>query len=186
MRIITGSARGTKLESLEGLATRPTAGKVKEALFSMIQFDIEGREVLDLFAGTGQLGLEALSRGAKRATFVDNSNEAIAVIKRNAQKTKLYEKCRVLTTEAGIFIKNAGQRGEKYDIIFLDPPYADKSIGDIVEKIMKADILAPFGLIVCESNNVEPIEIGGLNIRKHSRYGKTYITLFQKEQQSEE
>lgn len=180
MRIITGIARGTRLETLEGLATRPTAERVKEALFSMIQFDIEGREVLDLFAGSGQLGLEALSRGANRATFVDSSNDAVAIIKRNAQKTKLYDKCRVLATDAGVYIKNSGQRGEKYDIIFLDPPYAEKANVGLLEKIVKADILANFGLVVCESNEKEPTEISGLTIRKHARYGKTYITLYQK------
>lgn len=97
MRIITGTARGMRLETLEGTATRPTAEKVKEALFSMIQFDIEGRRVLDLFGGSGQLALEALSRGAASATIIDASRDAASLIIRNAQKTKLYDRTRIIT-----------------------------------------------------------------------------------------
>ena len=114
MRIITGTARGTRLETLPGDATRPTAERVKEALFSMIQFDIEGRRVLDLFAGSGQLGLEALSRGAAKATFVDSNRDALNVIKRNAQKTKLYDRC-VLQAHLYGFCPGSGGR-EKFDI----------------------------------------------------------------------
>ena len=120
MRIITGSARGTKLETLEGLETRPTTERVKEAVFSMIQFEIEGRRVLDLFGGSGQMGLEALSRGAQVCTFVDRNPQAVAVIKRNAQKTHLYEKCRVLNADWASFVR--GLRGEQFDVVILDPP----------------------------------------------------------------
>ena len=94
MRIITGSAKGTRLETLDGEMTRPTSERVKEAIFSMIQFDVEGKRILDLFGGSGQLGLEALSRGADIATFVDSSRDAAELIKRNAQKAKLFDRCR--------------------------------------------------------------------------------------------
>ena len=149
MRIITGSARGTKLEALEGEATRPTADKVKEAMFSMIQFDIEGRMVLDLFAGSGQLGLEALSRGAAKATLIDESRDAVNIIIENAKKTHLFEKCRVSVSGAIPFIRSAGGR-EKYDIVFLDPPYNTGLMAESLKKIADADLLAPGALIMCE------------------------------------
>ena len=124
MRIITGMAKGITLKTLEGDNTRPTSERVKEAVFSMIQFDIEGRSVLDLFAGSGQMALEALSRGAASATLVDKSKEAIAIINYNSQKTKLSDKCTVIQADFLDFIKRSA--GKQYDIIFLDPPYALK------------------------------------------------------------
>ena len=122
MRIITGSAKGITLKAPKGNATRPTADRVKEAVFSMLQFDIEGRTVLDLFAGSGQLGLEALSRGASYATFVDKSKDSIKLIKENSIKTKLHEKCSIIQLDYLDFIKR--NVNTKYDFIFLDPPYA--------------------------------------------------------------
>lgn len=147
MRIITGSARGTKLTTLEGDATRPTTDKVKEALFSMIQFDIEGRTVLDLFAGSGQLGLEALSRGAVRGTFIDESRAAVDVIIDNAKKTHLFDRCRVSVSGAVPFLKNAAGR-ETYDIVFLDPPYASGLLKESLALL--PSILAPGASVVCE------------------------------------
>ena len=120
MRVITGSARGRRLKELEGLETRPTTGKVKEALFSVIQFDIEGRRVLDLFAGTGQLGIEALSRGAECAVFVERRRDALQVIRENLEACGMTDKARVVNGDAMSYLKS----GEKFDLIFLDPPYA--------------------------------------------------------------
>lgn len=147
MRIITGSARGTKFTTLEGDATRPTTDKVKEALFSMIQFDIEGRAVLDLFAGSGQLGLEALSRGAARGTFIDESRAAVDVIIDNAKKTHLFDRCRVSVSGAVPFLKSAAGR-ETYDIVFLDPPYASGLLKESLALL--PSILAPGASVVCE------------------------------------
>ena len=147
MRIITGSARGTKLTTLEGDATRPTTDKVKEALFSMIQFDIEGRAVLDLFAGSGQLGLEALSRGAVRGTFIDESRAAVDVIIDNAKKTHLFDRGRVSVSGAVPFLKSAAGR-ETYDIVFLDPPYASGLLKESLALL--PSILAPGASVVCE------------------------------------
>ena len=121
MRIITGSARGTKLETLEGDATRPTADRVKEAVFNIIQFEVEGRSMLDLFAGSGQMALEALSRGAESALLADSGTDAVNIIKSNAKKARLYEKCRVLCSDYKSVIRGCADR-EKFDIIFLDPP----------------------------------------------------------------
>ena len=117
MRVITGSARGRRLKQLEGLETRPTTGRVKEAVFSILQFDIEGRRVLDLFAGTGQLGIEALSRGAASAVFVEKRRDAANLIRENLKLTELTARARVVGGEAEAFL--AGCR-ERFDLIFLD------------------------------------------------------------------
>ena len=119
MRIITGIARGTKLETLDSDATRPTSDKVKEAIFSMIQFEIEGRRVLDLFGGSGQLALEALSRGAARATIIDESRDAVNLIIGNAKHAKLYDKCRISAISASAFLRGFND-SEKFNIVFLD------------------------------------------------------------------
>jgi len=149
MRIITGTARGTKLAALEGEATRPTIDKVKEALFSMIQFDIEGRTVLDLFAGSGQLGLEALSRGAAKATFIDESRQAVDVIIENAKKTHLFDRCRVSANGAIPFIRSAAGR-EQYDIVFLDPPYGTDLLAQALKQLSDGRLLATGAILVCE------------------------------------
>ena len=151
MRIITGSARGTALETLPGEQTRPTAERVKEALFSMIQFDIEGRRVLDLFAGSGQLGLEALSRGAAHATFIDVSREASDVVLRNAAKTRLKDRARVATMDFSAYLKG-GRFDDKSDIIFLDPPYNTPCMTEALSLIVSCGALRDGGMIVCETD----------------------------------
>ena len=151
MRIITGSARGIALETLPGDETRPTADRVKEALFSMIQFDIEGRRVLDLFAGSGQLGLEALSRGAAHATFIDQSRDAVDVILRNAAKTKLKDRARVAIMDFAAYLKS-GKFTDPFDIIFLDPPYNTPCMAQALELILTAGALRDGGTIVCETD----------------------------------
>ncbi len=177
MRIITGTARGMRLETLEGTATRPTAEKVKEALFSMIQFDIEGRRVLDLFGGSGQLALEALSRGAASATIIDASRDAASLIIRNAQKTKLYDRTRILTCDWEAYLRgNAGK--ERFDIVFIDPPYASDYAHRAVDMLISGDMLTGGALIAVESGSAEPTEHDGLRILRHTRYAKTYITLY--------
>ena len=179
MRIITGKSRGVRLDTLEGLSTRPTAEKVKEAIFSTLQFEIEGRRVLDLFAGSGQMSLEALSRGAKSATLVDSSKEAAEIIRKNAIRTKLFPDVKVMVSDyktAIMKLKNT----EKFDLIFCDAPYAAKLTADAIERVLRADLLSDFAVIVTESDEEEPYDFKGLNIRKHSKYGKTYITIYEK------
>ena len=121
MRIITGIAKNTKLNTLEGENTRPTAERTKEAIFSALQFDMDGRTVLDLFAGSGQMGLEALSRGAVSAMFVDASPEAMAVIKDNAKRTNFFSLSRFLISDYRSYIRKAGGK-DQYGLILLDPP----------------------------------------------------------------
>ena len=157
MRVITGSARGTKLATLEGEETRPTTDRVKEALFSMIQFDIEGRAVLDLFGGSGQLAIEALSRGAARATIIDQSRDAIGIIRENVEKTHFTDKCRISATYYLTFIRSAAGR-EKYDIIFLDPPYNSDFIPHALEALDKAELCADGSYIICENECDIPVK----------------------------
>lgn len=121
MRVITGIARGRRLKEPQGLETRPTTDRVKEGIFSSIQFEIEGRRVLDLFGGTGQMGIEALSRGAAHCTFVDLRKEAVGIIRENLKLTGLEGQATVVQGDALTFLTRCR---EKYDVIFLDPPYA--------------------------------------------------------------
>ena len=157
MRIITGTARGTKLNTLEGENTRPTSDRVKEAVFSMLQFDIEGRAVLDLFAGSGQMGLEALSRGAARATLIDVSRDAAEIIIENAKKTHLFKQCRVTATDYASFIRGA-QGKETFDIIFLDPPYNTDLLPNALRLLDSAKLCAVGSYIVCETDCDIPVK----------------------------
>lgn len=202
MRIITGSARGIQIETLPSEATRPTTDRVKEALFSMIQFDIEGRRVLDLFAGSGQLGLEALSRGAASAVFIDNSREAVDIILKNAAKTKLKDRSRVSVYDFAAYLNNA-RFSEKFDLVFLDPPYNTQCMHDALELILKSEALADGAIVICETDTEteerkrrkhEPAEdpteavlkdvfsgdeelMDKYSVKRTARYGRTRITL---------
>ncbi len=175
MRIITGLARGRKLIEPEGMSIRPTTDQVKESIFNIIQFDIEGRSFLDLFAGSGQMGLEALSRGAKSATFVDESKAAIKLVRDNIALSRL-EGARVQQGDSISFL--AGK--EKFDVIFLDPPYESPLLEKALEKIVQFDKLNSGGIIVCECQNekVLPELEEPYRFLKSYRYGKIKITVF--------
>jgi 16S rRNA (guanine966-N2)-methyltransferase len=144
MRVITGTARGRRLKELQGMETRPTTDKVKESLFSIIQFDIEGRRVLDLFAGTGQLGIEALSRGAAEAVFVDRRPDAVRLVQENLALCGFTDRARVKSGDALAYLKS----GEKFDLIFLDPPYAADLLEQALTAIASFDICREHGIIV--------------------------------------
>lgn len=181
MRIITGRARGIKLNTLEGENTRPTSERAKEAVFSMLQFDIEGREVLDLFAGSGQMGLEAVSRGAASATFVDKSHDAAKVISQNIDKTKLSEFCRVFNSDVQDFIRVTRGR-KKYDIVFIDPPYALRAVSPTLKALLDGEMLKPTSIIVCESEEAYIFENDTVlgekfEIIKKAKYGMANITI---------
>lgn len=147
MRVITGIARGRRLKEPQGLETRPTTDRVKEGIFSSIQFEIEGRRVLDLFGGTGQMGIEALSRGAAHCTFVDLRKEAVGIIRENLKLTGLEGQATVVQGDALAFLTRCR---EKYDVIFLDPPYASDLLKKAMETIPAIDIVTENGIIVCE------------------------------------
>ena len=148
MRVISGSARGKRLKELKGMDTRPTTDKVKESLFNIIQFEIEGRRILDLFGGTGQLGIESLSRGAAHCTFVDMRRDAAALIRENLKETGLYDKARVIQGDSLSFLSSCR---EKFDVVFLDPPYHTDLIDKALELVSKIDILSEHGIIICET-----------------------------------
>ena len=176
MRVITGTARGRRLKELEGMETRPTTGKVKEGLFSISQFDIEGRRVLDLFAGTGQLGIEALSRGARECVFVDQRKDAVALIKENLAACDLTENAHVRLGDSMAYLKS----GEKFDIIFLDPPYASGLLTQALNEITKFDICREHGIIVAESaaDAVLPAVCAPYSLYREYRYGKIKLSVF--------
>ena len=145
MRVITGTARSRRLKTPENYDIRPTTDNVKESLFNIIQFDIEGRRVLDLFAGTGQLGIECLSRGAESAVFVDESREAVKIVKENLKTCGM--SATVMQTDARSFLRSCGSFG----LIFVDPPYDSDLYGEVLEIINSVDILSDGGIIICEA-----------------------------------
>ena len=179
MRVITGIARGKRLATVPGTdIVRPTGDKVKEALFSSIQFDIEGRRILDLFAGSGQLGIEALSRGAASATFVDINDASLKVVKQNLVNTGLSDKAQVVKSDYATFALRSTQ---KFDIAFLDPPYQAGILENAVLKTIP--LMSEFGRIFCEhpSELKMPEKICDFTVCKVYKYGKTLITVYQKE-----
>jgi len=180
MRVIAGQARGVVLKTPDGMKTRPTADRVKEALFSIIHFDVPGARVLDLFGGSGQLGIEALSRGAASAVFVDESDAACKLIKENLKRTKYQDVARVVRSDYLTFLKNVR---EKFDIILLDPPYAEIFLENSLKMITEIDILQSGGIIVTERPVGKDLDVDfpGYARSKEYKYGKTLLTLFRKE-----
>ena len=173
LRIITGTAKGKKLKTLEGEATRPTSERIKEAIFSAIQFDLEERRVLDLFAGSGQMGLEALSRGAASVMFIDSAREAIDIVKENARAVGFFDKSRYLVSDYRNYIRKASGR-EKFDLIFIDPPYAMQCCAEAVKKLVESELLMNGAIVVLESGE-EEIDVTSLNsfeVIKSTHYGK--------------
>ena len=180
MRVVSGTARGVVLKTPEGLQTRPTADKVKEAMFSILQFDLPGTAVLDLFGGTGQLGIEALSRGANSAVFVDAWEKACTLIRENLRRTKFVQKSRVVRSDYLSFLRSCK---EQFDIILLDPPYAEVFLETALNCITEIDILRTGGIIVCERpiDKALTYEFQGYTRSKDYKYGKTLITLYRKD-----
>lgn len=182
MRIIAGTKRGKKLLSLEGEQVRPTTNMVKEALFNILQFGIEGRRFLDLFAGSGQIGLEALSRGAREAVFVDSSRDSVRVIQKNVEAAGFAEQAKVVSADFAGFLR--GERG-RFDVAFLDPPYQAGLLGDALG--LAAEKMSSGGVIVCEHGSKEepPQAAGAFSRRKTYRYGRTSLTVYRAEERSE-
>jgi len=180
MRVIAGTARGVSLKTPDGLATRPTADRVKEAVFSILHFDIPGAVVLDLFGGTGQLGIEAISRGASYCDFVDESASACSIIRENLKRTKFETKGTVVRSDYKAFLNRARK---KYDIILLDPPYANDFLENSLKLISEIDILQSGGIIVTERPLEKELllEFAGYSRSKDYKYGKTLITLYRRD-----
>lgn len=180
MRVVAGAAKGIQLKTPEGMLTRPTADRVKEAMFSIIQFDLPGARVLDLFGGTGQLGIEALSRGAQSATFVDAREDACRLIKENLKRAKMENSGRVVRSDYRDYLNRCQ---EKYDIIILDPPYIEDFIENSLNLISEIDILQTNGIIVTERplDKGIPSAFAGFSRSKDYKYGKTLVAIYRRE-----
>ena len=182
MRVITGTARGRKLAALEGVEVRPTTDMVKEAMFSILQFEVEGASVLDLFAGSGQLGIEALSRGARCCVFVDSSRESQNITRQNLQHTGLAAASRVAAMDYAAFLRSTK---EVFDIALLDPPYDQGLLPEALPLV--AERMSPGGAILCESRVKEPLpeKVGAFCRKKSYRYGKIMLTLYRRPEEGE-
>ena len=179
MRVISGSARGRRLNELQGMETRPTTARVKEALFNLVRLELPGGDILDLFAGTGQLGIEALSRGAARCTFVDQRKDAAALVRENLKLTGLTGWGKVVQGDSISYLMSCR---EKFHVIFLDPPYQSGLLEQAMETIAAFDILREHGIMICESpleqvlpDLSQPYERG-----KDYRYGKIKLTVYRR------
>ena len=177
MRVITGTARGRRLKTPDNYDIRPTTDNVKESLFNILQFDIEGRRVLDLFAGTGQLGIECLSRGAANVTFVDKDRNAVKIVRENLKSCGL--NATVLQEDALRIL----ERGQKYDLIFVDPPYDSDLYEAVLDRINLVDILSEGGIIICEARRERGLPEMTAPYRKCKEYcyGKVKLCLYKKE-----
>ena len=179
MRVITGKARGVQLKTPDGMETRPTADRVKEAMFSSIQFDIPGAKVLDLFGGSGQLAIEALSRGASEAVIIDAAEAACRLIRDNLTRTKLLPQARVIRSDYLDYLKRCK---DKFDIIFLDPPYAEVFLENSLKLIQEIDILSSNGIIVTERPVGKELDVSpeGYERSKDHKFSRTIVTIFRK------
>lgn len=182
VRVIAGTARGKNLQALPGEdVTRPTIDRVKEAMFSSVQFLLPGARVLDLFAGSGQLGIEALSRGAQRCVFLDENREAVQVVMANCKAADVFASSRVNVGEAALYL---GACKEQFDLVLLDPPFGHGTLERVLPLL--APCVAPGGVVLCESEReaVLPSQVGGLVLAKQYRYGKIMVTRYEKEVQA--
>ena len=177
MRVITGSARGRRLKTPENYDIRPTTDNVKESVFNIIQFDIEGRRVLDLFAGTGQLGIECLSRGAAEAVFIDENTAAVKIVKENLKTCGFT--AAVLQQDALSYLRHCG----RFDLVFVDPPYDSGLYESVLETINSVDILSDGGIILCESRRekVLPDMRAPYRKKKEYNYGRVKLTVYIKD-----
>lgn len=179
MRVIAGTAKGIQLNTPEGMLTRPTTDRVKESLFSIVQFELPGAKVLDLFGGTGQLGIEALSRGASKAVFVDSRREACQLIRSNLKRTHLEAQGTVVQSD---YMEYLNRCSEQFGLILLDPPYAEVFLENAIKRITEIDILQSGGIIVAERplGKELPWEFEGYTRSRDYKYGKIILTLYRK------
>ena len=184
MRVVAGSAKSLKLKTIEGMETRPTQDRIKETLFNMIQYDIPGSTFLDLFSGSGGIGIEALSRGAKEAYFVEKAKPALRCIRENLRYTKLDKKAQVLATDVNSAIRQLETKNVTFDHIFMDPPYYKNMFIDALSSIDEADLLCDDGIIVVEHDTKEKFvdKIGRLEKTRYKKYGNTTLTFYKLEE----
>lgn len=182
MRVISGKSRGKKLVALEGNNTRPTLDRVKEALFNKIQFEVKDAVVLDLFAGTGALGIEALSRGAKQVVFCDKVSEAIKVIKTNVENTKNLDKATIINKDYNVVLDDISNK--KFDIVFLDPPYKTNFAIQALQKMIMSDMLTEDAVVIIETDDIEKekeiSKINEIEIFDKRKYGSVWLIFIRK------
>ncbi len=180
MRVIAGTAKGKQLKTPEGMLTRPTTDRVKEALFSIIHFDLPEAIVLDLFGGTGQLGIEALSRGARKAVFVESREDACRLIRENIKRTGFQDRAQVVRSDYLEYLRHCR---EKFDIVLLDPPYAEVFLENALKMITEIDILQSGGIIISErpAGKELPWVYEGYSRSKDYKYGKTLLAVYRKQ-----
>ncbi len=177
MRVVGGTARGRKLTTLEGMDVRPTTDKVKESVFNIIQFEVPGSSMLDLFAGSGQMGIEALSRGAENAVFVDSSRKSLNIVKTNVDTVGFSDRAKLIMSDSTAYL---GRTSEKFDIVFLDPPYhcglIDKAFGYLPQ------VLKDTSVVICETKADEelPETFGDFEIKKTYKYSAIKITVYRR------
>lgn len=183
MRVISGTCKGRPLKAVPGMTTRPTTDKVKESLFNIVGPYFEGGQVLDLFSGSGSLGLEALSRGMERGVFVDKDAKAIQIIKTNIASCKMDNQAEVHRSDVLRALKALGKRNKKFDLIFMDPPYKIANIiPTLIGEIQDAELLEENGLIICEHGEelTLPEQIGGFSRFRTEKYGITVVSFFER------
>ena len=184
MRVISGTARGKKLVSLEGLETRPTLDRVKEAIFNILQFDIKESNILDLFSGSGALAIESLSRGAKKAVLCDESKNAINIINKNLEATRVKENANVLNLDYLDALNILKEESQEFDIVFLDPPYKTDYIYESIIKILEYDLLTKDGIIIAETDDENKInelkKINDIEVYDERKYGIVHIIFIRK------
>nr|WP_114297472.1 16S rRNA (guanine(966)-N(2))-methyltransferase RsmD [Anaerobacterium chartisolvens] len=180
LRVISGTAKGHKLKAPRGVSTRPTSDRVKESLFNIISHSIYASEVLDLFAGTGNLGIEALSRGADSAVFIDRSQECFSIINENLRHTKLEDKASVMVGDVFACLKRLSSQGRKFDIVFLDPPYNKNLIEETLTFIVQNDIIRDNSIIIAERDidDIIPQSIEAIKLAREERYGDTVLSFY--------
>lgn len=180
LRVISGSAKGHKLKTIGGKETRPTADRVKESVFNIISGFVAGARVLDLYSGTGNLGIEALSRGAVFSLFVEKSRESILTIKHNLLHTKLSEKSSVMAMDVFTALDKLSKESRKFDIIFLDPPYNKNLVEKTLKCLVESDIIEQDGIIIAEHDLKDevPQEAGHLKRFRYQKYGDTAVSFY--------
>jgi len=183
--VISGNLKGKRLFSVKGQDLRPTSDRVKEAIFDILQDEIRGQKVLDLFAGTGALGIEALSRGAKRAVFVEGSTHSLSALRRNIEECRLKERAEVLARDVRAGIRILDARGESFELIFLDPPYGRGMARRALETLSQSSIVSPGALIVAEHSPAEELDsIPPLQLVDYRKYRGTRVSFFRPEKES--
>lgn len=180
MRVISGSARGMSLKAVPGLDTRPTTDKVKEAMFSRIGPYFSGGAVLDLFAGTGALGIEALSRGMERGVFIDRNRHAIQIIRHNLTQTKLIEQAEVYVNDALRALKALAKREMKFDLVLIDPPYADRHVEAIIAHLLEAELLKDNASVVVEHDAkiTYKEQYEGVQLQRQLQFGDIAVSFY--------